>query len=135
MVTNSQEQTQSHEVNALRIKDCDALGIDLPWTPRRRGKVGRPTYRSTITKDLIEMGITWREAKSQDKVKITVQEIKVQVRAWTRHNVQEKTNLIMMIRFASDQENCLMRLILDGQVIKIQSKIIYASNYDLKDLD
>ncbi|RMZ95619.1 endonuclease-reverse transcriptase [Brachionus plicatilis] len=54
--------------HVLRMKDTRILKRALQWTPQGRRKVGRPvvTWKS-ITKELIEMGMTWREARVKAK--------------------------------------------------------------------
>ncbi|RNA24157.1 endonuclease-reverse transcriptase [Brachionus plicatilis] len=53
----------------LRMKDTRKPKRALQWTPQGRRKVGRSavTWRSTIKKELIEMGMTWGEARVKAK--------------------------------------------------------------------
>ena len=53
----------------LRMKEKRIPKKALQWTPQGRRKVGRPavTWRSTIMKELAEMGMTWGEARVKAK--------------------------------------------------------------------
>ncbi|RNA33321.1 endonuclease-reverse transcriptase, partial [Brachionus plicatilis] len=55
--------------HVLRMKDTRIPKRALQWTPQGRRKGGRPavTWRSTITRELIEMGMTWGEARVKAK--------------------------------------------------------------------
>ncbi|RNA12114.1 endonuclease-reverse transcriptase [Brachionus plicatilis] len=52
--------------NVLRMKETRIPKRALQWTLQRRRKVGRPIV-TTITKELIEMGMKWGEARVKAK--------------------------------------------------------------------
>ncbi|RNA17398.1 endonuclease-reverse transcriptase [Brachionus plicatilis] len=70
-MTNSEQKNKRLRWlgHVLRMKDTRIPKRALQWTPQGRRKVGRPavTWRSKITKELIEIGMTWGEARVKAK--------------------------------------------------------------------